>query len=323
MTDVALDARPRRELQRWVIAAFVLFFGVAGFGWLHRFFSDKFFLTTGDAVWIWEDHEVLARTPVVFFVTREFEVPEGREFVRIKIAGDPEYTLFLNGAEIGSGVVDREAAVDVYELTDRARIGGNRVVVALRSANGVGGFLMSISFGHMRENVIVSGPDWRAYSVWSDELLIRDVPGLATEKIIPLGRPPAGRWNYMKEVGRPVHPPVSRSTAPVRSIEVIAPVPQIRVISSVAVASVVPTAAVAFDFGSVRGRGRLTVPAAGEERVVRVRYANDESELTQEGLIRTLVFARGETQVTDPVEQEFRFMVVYDRSVSADVVISD
>src|ERR1041385_4681594 len=91
-----------RDLMRRLTIVLVLgllFF--AAFVHLDRLYSQKFFDVTGTALWIWPGRQLSRAVPVAFFAARDFDLPANRYYTKIKVAGDPEYTLYFNGQEIG------------------------------------------------------------------------------------------------------------------------------------------------------------------------------------------------------------------------------
>lgn len=290
---------------------------VASFHALHRFFSVKFFRVTGDAQWIWKRHRISSQEPVVFFAARNFTLPESRRYVYIKVAGDPEYTIFFNGREIGGSSSD-EVSLDVYDVSNLARTGVNRIVVALRSGNGVGGFLLGVDIAPIVQNLVVSDKSWMITTRWSDSLLSRNPPSPG-EDLILLGKPPQGRWNYPLRKEKPLYPDLRYVIHPSNTIPFDTTLPEVRAIGGVAITISRAATATAFDFGPVKGRGRVEI-GPSKEKAVLVRYANDEAELQGEGRLHPFVFAEGESEVVDPVERTFRFMVVYDTNAQASVI---
>src|SRR2546430_8287119 len=95
-------------------------------------YAHKFYDVTGLAQWIWAPHQLSRNVPVAFFATRDFDLPANRYFTRIKVAGDPEYTLWFNGTEIGGRKLGDARALDVYDVSDLARSSANRVVIGVR-----------------------------------------------------------------------------------------------------------------------------------------------------------------------------------------------
>src|SRR5687767_1825846 len=101
----SISARDRDLMKRLtLVLAFILFF-TAAISALNRIYSDKFLATTGEARWIWAWHRMSSDHPVAFFAARDFTLPEKRYYTRVKIAADPEYTLFVNGREVTARLV--------------------------------------------------------------------------------------------------------------------------------------------------------------------------------------------------------------------------
>src|SRR5213075_1724317 len=112
---------------------------------------------------------------------------------KIKVAGDPEYTLYFNGQEIGGRRFgEHRDALDVFDVTQLAKTGRNRIVIAARSTNGVGGVLAAVDLSTEVENYVVTDASWKMFHRWNPALPLRDV-GLSTPPMV-LGQPPRGRW---------------------------------------------------------------------------------------------------------------------------------
>lgn len=314
----AADRRLARRLITLLIAVVVI---TAAFSRLDLLYSHKFFDVTGRARWIWARHQISRNIPVAFFATKDFDLPANRSFTRIKIAGDPEYTLYFNGALIGGRRMGDESALDVYDVSVLARNRANRIVVAVRSPNGVGGLIASIDVAAEYKNIVPTGSDWHIVRRWRDDLLLLDPPGWA-EKPMLIGRPPIGRWNYLSPRPGEFATPVRNVVAPRTSFSFKTALPDIEVRGGVAVVVSRPASATAYDFGPIRGRARLTIDYDnGVSRAVRVRFANNRSELmTVEGPVEPFVFAAGERTVTDPRERAFRYVMVYGRQATVQVV---
>jgi len=320
MTAFDLTPTPKKAFLRWLGATLAGFVLVGSFVTLHRFFSRKFFSGTGEARWIWvADRSMSSGEPLAFFAVRDIDLPPAREFVKIKIAADPEYTLYFNGNEVGGGLMSRSADLDVWDVSTLANTGHNRIVVALRSSNGVGAFLSAIDLASTRRNLFVTDATWKLFRQWRPEILFGQLPHIQMSAPRIVGSPPVGRWNFLKARPKTMEAAGLAPRGSVRSFDFTGTLPEIRIMSGIAVASKRETPATAFDFGPVHGRGRIDVEG-DRERIVRVRYANDESELAQQGEVVTFVFAKGETSVTDPITRSFRYMVVYGRGGTASVV---
>lgn len=305
----------RRALRRWSTAALALFLLLSAAWALAGFYGRLLFRDTGEAAWLWSHHRLAADAPEAFFLTRTFDLPPGMPYLHIRIAGDPEYTLWVNGREVG-GARYGKAVLHRYDITHLMTTGRNRIVIAVRAPRGAGGVLAALDAGPMKKNWIVTDQTWRLYPTWSPSLLLADPRGLAWERPRLLGRPPFGRWNYPGEIEGPAYPArvVVKTPRAVESFDSWLPVIEFK--SGIAVAGRVPAKATAFDFGPVAGRGAISV-AAGKERAVSVRYANQPGELRAEGVIESFVVGEGETEVVDPEARSFRYLVVYDEPAQA------
>jgi len=286
-----------------IVLGFLLLLTFA-FSRLEFLYSHKFFDNTGRAEWIWLNHRIASGDPQAFFATKDFDLPPNRYFTKIKIAGDPEYTLWFNGREIGGRRVGEQPTLDVYDVTPLARTKGNRIVVALRSPNGVGGLIAAVDVSADYQNLAVTDASWRIVKRWMPDLVARDPASAFVAAPLRLGRPPARRWNYLETVKRDFT------------------LPTVDIIEGVAVAVAKKTVATAYDFAPMTGRVRLTI--AGDSyasRAIKVRFANERSELmTIEGSVEPVVFAPGERSIIDPEVRRFRYVMVYGGGVRAEAV---
>ncbi len=310
-------------IRRLILIALSIFVAVAAFSRLELLYSHKFFDNTGRAQWIWQESRLAQGDPVAFFATREFDLPPNRAFTRIKMLGDPEYTLYFNGVAVGGRhVSDDNEALDTYDVSKLARDKQNRMVVAVRSANGVGGLIVAIDLTQEFGNFIVTGGDWHIVRKWRDDLLLRDPPSDQFTRPQLLGRPPARRWNYLAQRDAAQFAPTQRIGAPVASFDFETALPEIAVIGGTAVTISRKTPATAYDFGPTSGRARFTVRVVGDTaRNVTVRFANSRSELNVvEGGVEQFVLAAGERTIIDEERRNFRYVTVYGGAASVDVM---
>src|SRR6185436_13523333 len=108
----SISAKDRELMKRLtLVLAFVLFF-TAAVSTLNRIYSNKFLATTGQARWLWAHHRMSSNDPVAFFAARDFTLPEKRYYTRVKVAADPEYTLFINGREVTSRRISADPTLD-------------------------------------------------------------------------------------------------------------------------------------------------------------------------------------------------------------------
>jgi hypothetical protein len=317
-----MDASDHSLVRRLSIALLALFAFVAAFDRLYLLYAHKFFDVTGRAQWIWAQHQISRNIPIAFFATRNFDLPPNRQFTHIKIAGDPEYTLYFNGVQVGGRRMGEDASLDLYDVSKLARDRGNRIVIAARSANGVGGVIASIDITREYQNVEPTGNAWKIVRRWRDDLPVLDPPPSWITPPMLIGRPPIGRWNFLSRHEGELAVPMRKIVAPSASFSFKTAIPQIEVIGGVAVVVPRPIAATAYDFGPITGRARFTISYdSSVARAIRVRFANDRSELmTVEGPVEEFVFAAAEKTVTDPQQRSFRYVMVYGGQASTAVV---
>jgi hypothetical protein len=310
-------------IRRLLIIAAAVFVIVAAVSRLQLLYSHKFFDNTGTAQWIWQQNRFVQGDPAAFFATHEFDLPPNRSFTRIKMLGDPEYTLYFNGVAVGGRHVgDDNEALDTYDVTALARDKKNRMVVAVRSANGVGGLIASIDLTEAFGNFIVTGKDWHIVRRWRDDLLLHDPAAVEITRPQLLGSPPARRWNYLVQRDAKPFASAARVIAARESFDFETALPEIAVIGGIAGTVSRKTHATAYDFGPVSGRARFTIRSIGSAaRNVTVRFASDRSELfTVEGAIEQFVFAAGERVILDEEPRNFRYVTVYGSAAIVDVV---
>lgn len=308
-------------LRRLVVVLAFLFVFTAAFSHLAGVYSRKFHDRTAPAQWIWAKHNMSANEPLAFFAAREITLPPHRVYTRLKLAADPEYTLYVNGREVAGRRVGEDRALDYYDLSPHVQTGRNRIVVAVRAPKGMGGLLASIDIAPETENWIVTDAQWKIYRRWDPLLLDYDIAG-RWERPMIVGEPPIGRWNYLDIVRRDIGVPPGELVPPKASFPVQALFPTIKTREGIAVATAERKRAVAYDFGSTGGRVRATVeqpPALS--RLVHVRLANHREELDWiEWNLRPIVFAPGEREVTTPESYGFRYAMTFAPDVRVDVL---
>ena len=310
-------------IRRLILIASSIFIAVAAFSRLELLYSHKFFDNTGRAQWIWQQNRLAEGDPAAFFATREFDLPPNRAFTRVKMLGDPEYTLYFNGVAVGGRHVgDDNEALDTYDVSKLARDKKNRMVVAVRSANGVGGLIAAIDLTQEFGNFVVTGGDWHIVRRWRDDLLVHDPSPAEITRPQLLGQPPARRWNYLAQRDAAPFAPAQGTIAPRQSFDFDTALPEIAVIGGTAVTVSRKTHATAYDFGPTAGRARFTIRSVGNAaRNVTVRFANNRSELFMvEGAVEQFVFAPGEQTILDEETRQFRYVTVYESAASVDVV---
>ncbi|MDQ3281448.1 MAG: hypothetical protein M3Q69_08550 [Acidobacteriota bacterium] len=309
----SINATDRKLLQRLGILAAALFVFTAAFATLQRTYAQKFYDTTGHAKWIWAQHRMSDNLPVAFFAARDFDIPEKRVFAHLKILGDPEYTVFLNGSEVASRNVGEDRTLDFYDASALVKTGRNRIVIAVRSPQGIGGLIASIDIAPEVANWVVTDGSWKIYRTWSPEILVRDTPRVVSQSPAVIGEPPIGRWNYLALAPQELSAPFTQIQQPRESFEQIGYVPTIRTKSGVAVAGKEKERAKVFDFGPSGGHIRLTVPPKRlASDAILLRFASTPEELAlAEWHLRRVVVAPGESVVVTPESYVFRYVMVF------------
>ncbi len=312
-----------RTLTKRLGAVFLFLFVVtAGFSTLVRTYSQKFYDVTGEARWIWARHPMNANEPVAFFAARDLELPEQRIFTHVKVLGDPEYTLYVNGQKVAGMRTGEDRRIHLYDISDLVKTGRNRIVVGVRAPQGFGGLIAAVDIAPETRNWVVTDGSWRIYRRWNPALLERDLDrGWETPFVI--GEPPVGRWNFLDIETQERAAPVQEVQQAVESFPVDGFIPRVKTRGGMAFATADPERATAFDFGFTRGRLRLSVDDdRAFSRVVMVRYANARPELPLvEWNLRPVVFAPGERVVEIPETVEnFRFAMVFAKGVTVEVV---
>jgi len=178
----------------------VLLLGL-GVGWLsvHRFWMRTLLHLTGDAEWIWVTDSLSRVFPVAGLFVAPLELDEPPTHAVLKVCGDREYVVYLNGSAAACGWSRPGFRLDLYDVTHLLRQGSNVVAVEVRSPTPAGGVLLALDVGGRGENVLVSGPAFRLRRVFSLEGERPD------DRPPPVrwGRPPRFPWAYPVAISRP------------------------------------------------------------------------------------------------------------------------
>jgi hypothetical protein len=141
--------------------------------------------------WIWRDHDLEHVQAAGFYAVKEFVLAAAPNEAEIRILGDAEYILILNGVRIGSNRYVSGATIDRYRVERWLEAGRNRLVVELRSPSGAGGFWFELRSGG--QQLVRSDGSWTTYQTnWRG--LFGDRPMPPGERPRLLGRSPLGRW---------------------------------------------------------------------------------------------------------------------------------
>jgi hypothetical protein len=209
-----------------VVVAFIFVF-TAAFSHLAGVYSQKFYDRTAPAQLVWARHPMSANEPVAFFAAHEVTLPPNRIYTRLKLLGDPEYTLYVNGREIAGRLVREDRALDYYDLSEVVQTGRNRIVIAVRAPKGAGALLAALDIAPETENWAVTDSRWKIYRRWDPLILQYDVAGNWETPAI-IGAPPIGRWNFLEIVKREPEVPAANVLAAKESFELVALLPTIR-----------------------------------------------------------------------------------------------
>jgi hypothetical protein len=322
LSGSAISSGDRDAMKRISIVVVFLLLFTAAFSKLWGVYSHKFSDTTAEGKWIWANHPMTSNIPVAFFAARDFTLPENRAFAHLKVCGDPEYTVWINGREIAAAQIGPAADLDFYDVSAFVRTGSNRIVIAVRAPQGNGGLLASLDISPELEGWVVTDERWTIYRAWRPDLLVAHPTDLWAESPQVVGQPPIGRWNYLKISETALPKPPATTLPPRDAFEVDAQLPHIRTRQGIAVAIAEPTPATAFDFGFTSGRLRITLDdEATRSRAIKVRFANLREELPSiEWNLRTVVLAPGERVVTTSETHLFRYAMLFGRGARAEVV---
>ena len=194
----------------WVVAAVVVFALALATRALPGLRARS--LPTGRAEWIWRPIDRLDHSPTAFYAVRDFSLDDPPARARLLVTADEEYVLTLNGQRIGTGAFDPAAPLDVYEVGPLLLPGGNRLLVELRSARGVGGLLASLVDAADGRQIVKTDASWRIFPRHEPGLPLGWLPIGGGAPALSWGIPPVGRW------GRPrageTRPLLADATAP-------------------------------------------------------------------------------------------------------------
>lgn len=192
-------ARPARFFATALALALLVALAERGFGcWRSRTIEPG-----RGACWIWAPDFHRARQPVAFYAVRDFErEAAGPTAAALSISADEAYTLFLNGAIVGSN--SHRSAIDRYAVGHLLRLGLNRIVVELRSSRGAGGLLASLADPAVEGEIVTDG-SWRIYRSHLPGLFENGPLAAAGESPRIWQRSPTGRWRIAAAGGdRPI-----------------------------------------------------------------------------------------------------------------------
>jgi len=149
---------------------------------------------TRGAAWIWDPGARAGTAPETFLAVRDFELAFPPIEARLFAQGDEEAHVYLNGEPILLYRYHENDPLAVVDVADRLLPGANRIVVELRSAQGMGGLLLSLETEGREEIWVGTDGEWRIVHSLGPTTLETGAALPESEAARVLSLPPAGRW---------------------------------------------------------------------------------------------------------------------------------
>ncbi len=261
-------------------------------------------LPTSGSQWIWKDLDWADHQPTAFYAARDFDLPALPERARLLVTADEEYVLSLNGRRIGTGAYAPGAPLDVYEVGPLLQPGGNRLLVEVRSARGVGGLLASLVDGSGR---LLLGTDesWRIFPRHELGLIRGWLPLIGGKPAYCWGYPPVGRWGRPRPgparpipgelAGAPVPPAASIPLPPVLPVETGRP----------------PGSPILYDWGrEVTGYLTLQVPPSDRMGIALLFTGDQPPDLLRSEPAGSILVQPGRHEWMDARPRRFRYAAI-------------
>lgn len=166
---------------------------------VHRFWVRELSHLTGQAQWIWVTDTLERVHPVAGLFVASLRLNAPTPGALLKVCGDREYVVYVNGTPAGCGWSRPGFLLDLYDVGHLLHQGENVLAVEVRSPTPTGGLLLALDVEGVGRNVLVSGPDF----------VSRDRFGLGPpgpgDLAIPVtwGGPPLFPWSYPAPRSRP------------------------------------------------------------------------------------------------------------------------
>jgi hypothetical protein len=166
---------------------------------VHGFWRRELSHLTGRAEWIWVTDvlDPIHAESALFVASLRLDAPPPAAL--LKICGDREYVVYVNGTPAACGWSRPGFRLDLYDIGHLLRQGDNVIAAEVRSPTPVGGLLLALDVDGVGRNVLVSGP---AFSVRSHFALGAADP---SDKPVPVswGMPPRFPWGYPPPLPHP------------------------------------------------------------------------------------------------------------------------
>lgn len=171
--------------------------GARGLDWAWRLW----FCPTRSAAWIWSPGAEAGKAPQTFFAVRDFVLTFPPDEAWLFAQGDEEAHVYLNGEPV---LLYRYADNDPLAVVDVAPVllpGANRIAVELRSAQGMGGLLVSLETKGREQVWVGTDEEWRIVRSLTAETMVAGTPIVDSQPAEVLSLPPAGRWGRPRAGG--------------------------------------------------------------------------------------------------------------------------
>jgi len=167
---------------------------------VHRFWLRELSHMTGDARWIWVTDTLERVHPVAGLFVAPLRLGAPPPSVLLKVCGDREYVVYVNGTAAACGWSRPGFNLDLYEVGQLLHQGDNVVAVEVRSPTPAGGVLLALDVAGVGRNVLVSGP---AFVLRKRHALGAPGPGDTLPVPVTWGAPPRFPWGYPSPRPRP------------------------------------------------------------------------------------------------------------------------
>lgn len=166
---------------------------------VHGFWRREVSHLTGRAEWIWVTDVLDPIRPqgALFVATLRLEAPPPAAL--LKICGDREYVVYVNGTPAACGWSRPGFRLDLYDVGHLLKQGENVIVAEVRSPTPVGALLLALDVDGVGRNVLVSG---RGFVTRSRFALGPKDP---SDRPVPVswGMPPRFPWGYPAPLPHP------------------------------------------------------------------------------------------------------------------------
>lgn len=189
---------PIPRLPRPVVVVAAILLPTIAFFALRARFVERFESWTGPAEWIWWSNRIVRPEPKAFVAARAFTLSKTGP-AELRVSGDREFVVYLNGNRIGGGRGGKGFPLRRYEVGSLLVRGENRIAIELRSPDSVGGAIASLSIAGLSEWFLATDSSWSIHDDWEEGVRPGRVGVRSAGKpAASWGRPPMNPWGYPK-----------------------------------------------------------------------------------------------------------------------------